>query len=150
MVHSAVDDALGEPAHTIAAPPPFRRYVRAQLHHLGGVAEGGPAPPKRRLRIRGRTRPGVVDECPTRRCQPGLGPLLALGRGHGLGRGVHALAHVLGFQVFHVLGFQVAGFHASPRRAESLSAFACSAEKAGGRRSEDDWPTGCAATFATM
>ena len=41
------------------------------------------------------------------------------GVGMGWGVGVHALAHVLGFQVFHVLGFQVAGFHASPRRAES-------------------------------
>lgn len=41
------------------------------------------------------------------------------GVGVGVGVGVHALAHVLGFQVFHVLGFQVAGFHASPRRAES-------------------------------
>ena len=41
------------------------------------------------------------------------------GWGVGWVVGVHALAHVLGFQVFHVLGFQVAGFHASPRRAES-------------------------------
>ena len=41
------------------------------------------------------------------------------GWGVGWVVGVHALAHVLGFQVFHVLGFQVAGVHASPRRAES-------------------------------
>lgn len=41
------------------------------------------------------------------------------GWGVGWGVGVHALAHVLGFQVFQVAGFQVAGFHASPRRAES-------------------------------
>ena len=49
------------------------------------------------------------------------------GWGVGWVVGVHALAHVLGFHVFHVLGFQVfqvagfqvAGFHASPRRAES-------------------------------
>ena len=132
----------------------FRRYVRAQLHHLGGVAEGGLALPKRRLRVRGRTRPGVVVDggVPPGGGWLGLGPLLDLGRGHGLGRGGPRVGPRVGVPGVPRVGVPGRGV---PRLAEAgrvPSAFACSAEKAGGVGEilKMIGSTGWAATFATM